>query len=189
MHFSCRPVWQGFMVICLALGMAAVSCLGADSATAGKAADDTASTDGKIQITADRLISDSANNQAEFVGNVHAIQGQTRITADSLKIFFSKKSAGDDTGPAQSLEKLVASGNVQIKFDNRLAVARQAVYITAERVLILTGPDATITSGENTISGEKITFYRTDGRFTVEGDGPGKPVKATFLPEEATGLE
>jgi lipopolysaccharide export system protein LptA len=141
----------------------------------------------KIQITADRLISDSEHNNAEFLGNVNARQGETTITADSLKIFFSGKSEQDGASPTQSLEKLVATGNVQIKFDNRLAVAQQAVYITAQRVLTLSGPEATVTSGDNTISGETITFYREDGRFTVEGGTNGR-VKAVILPEDS-GLE
>jgi len=137
----------------------------------------------KIHITSQRLISDHAKNVAEFIGDVHASQGETQISADSLKIFFSKKSGDDEASPAQSLDKLVATGNVEIKFDNRLAVARQAVYITAQRVLILNGPGARITSGENTIAGETITFYRADGRFIVDGG-----VTAFILPDEA-GME
>ena len=141
----------------------------------------------KIHISAERLISNTADNNAEFIGNVRARQGETLIISDSLKIFFSGKSEVGTTSPAQSLKKLVATGNVEIKFDNRLAVARQAVYITAQRVLILTGPGAMVTSGDNTITGETITFYRADGRFTVEGGSNGR-VKAVILPEES-GLE
>jgi len=141
----------------------------------------------KIHISSDRLISNTADNNAEFIGNVKASQGETLITADSLKIFFSGTSEGGPASPSQSLEKLVATGNVEIKFDNRLAVARQAVYITAQRMLILTGPGAMVTSGDNTITGETITFYRADGRFTVEG-GSNSRVKAVILPEES-GLE
>ena len=141
----------------------------------------------KIHITAQRLISDSNGNYAEFIGDVKVKQGETAISSDSLKIFFSGNSEAGDNSPAQSLEKLVASGNVEIKFDNRLAVARQAVYITAQRMLILTGPGAMVTSGDNTITGETITFYRDDGRFTVEGGSNGR-VKAVILPEES-GLE
>ncbi|MCB2145890.1 MAG: hypothetical protein KQI81_05395 [Deltaproteobacteria bacterium] len=141
----------------------------------------------KIHISSERLISNTADNNAEFIGKVRASQGETLITADSLKIFFSASSDGGTASPSQSLEKLVATGNVEIKFDNRLAVARQAVYITAQRMLILTGPGATVTSGDNTITGETITFYRADGRFTVEGGSNGR-VKAVILPEES-GLE
>ena len=141
----------------------------------------------KIHISAERLISNTADNNAEFFGNVRAKQGETLISADSLKIYFSGGSEAGSGSPAQSLKKLVATGNVEIKFDNRLAVARQAVYITAQRMLILNGPGATVTSGDNTITGETITFYRDDGRFTVEGGSNGR-VKAVILPEES-GLE
>ena len=142
----------------------------------------------KIHITAQRLVSDAGNNCAEFIGHVEAHQGDTQILADSLKIYFKGDSGKEQASATQSLEKLVATGNVEIKFDNRLAVARQAVYITAQRVLTLIGPGATVTSGDNTISGETITFYRDDGRFTVEGGGPGGRVKAVILPEDS-GLE
>lgn len=141
----------------------------------------------QIQITAQRLISNTRENLAEFIGNVQARQGETLITADRLKIYFSGESKGEDASPAQSLEKLVASGNVEIKFDNRLAVAQQAVYITAQRLLILSGPKATVTSGDNTITGQTITFYRDEGRFTVEGGSDGR-VNAVILPE-SSGLE
>jgi lipopolysaccharide export system protein LptA len=141
----------------------------------------------RIHITSQRLISDQAGNVAEFIGDVQAIQGDTSIRADSLKIFFSKKSDSSEGPASQSLDKLVATGNVEIKFDNRLAVARQAVYITSQRVLTLHGPGASVTSGENTITGETITFYRADGRFTVEGGTHGR-VNAVILPEES-GLE
>lgn len=141
----------------------------------------------KIHISADRFISNTADNNAEFIGNVRAKQGETLINADSLKIFFSGGSEGGSASPAQSLQKLVATGNVEIKFDNRLAVARQAVYITAQRMLILTGPGARVTSGDNTVTGETITFYRDDGRFTVNGGSSGR-VNAIILPE-GSGLE
>ncbi len=141
----------------------------------------------KIHISADKLISNTPENNAEFIGNVRAIQGKTLITADRLQFFFNGSTNPGDNPSAQSLERLVASGNVIIKFDNRLAVATRAVYITAKRLLTLTGPDATVTSGENTISGETISFYRDDGRFTVDGGSNGR-VKAVIMPGES-GLE
>ncbi len=173
------------MVFCLML----LPCLTSQGITASDSPPSTTADPEarKIHISAQRLISDTTHNQAEFIGNVRARQGETLITADSLKIFFAGKSEAGETSPAQSLEKLVATGNVEIKFDNRLAVARQAVYITAQRLLILTGPGATITSGDNTITGETITFYREDGRFTVEGGSNGR-VTAVILPE-TSGLE
>lgn len=182
--YRLRGLLTGFFLLAFMAGGWGSAMAAAESPSSGNPS----AAPQKIHITADRLISDSGNNQAEFVGNVRATQGKTRITADRLKIFFTGGSTASNAPSAQSIEKLVASGNVEIKFDNRLAVAKQAVYITAERVLVLTGPDASVTSGENTISGEKITFYREDGRFTVEG-GSGGRVNAVILPAETSGLE
>ena len=172
-------MWLGLALFFL---MVSSGIAGTEPSTQNPADPDTK----KIHITADRLTSSTTDNHAEFTGNVTARQGKTQIHSDSLKIIFSGKTASGNASPAQSLEKLVAVGNVEIKFDNRLAVARQAVYITAQRMLVLSG-EASVTSGDNTIAGETITFYRDDGRFTVEGGSKGR-VQAVILPEDS-GLE
>lgn len=134
-----------------------------------------------IHITSDRLISDNKAGYAEFIGNVKATQADTVITSDRLKIFYKKNIA--NKGPLsvseESIHKIVANGNVEIKFDNRVATAHQAVYNTETMVLVLSGNDAKIISENDSISGEKITFYRTDGRINVES-GNKKRVEAVF---------
>jgi lipopolysaccharide export system protein LptA len=74
---------------------------------------------------------------------------------------------------------MVSTGNVIIKFDDRVATSDQAVYMTETRILILTGPGSTIKSGNNSVTGDKITLYRNDGRIYVESSGE-KRVKAIF---------
>ena len=66
-----------------------------------------------------------------------------------------------------------------IKFDDRVATSDRAVYMTETKILILTGPGSTIKSGNNSVTGEKITLYRDDGRIIVES-GSEKQVKAIF---------
>ena len=139
----------------------------------------------KIHITADKMISDHETKYTEFIGNVTATQRDTVITADKLKIFLKRDMDNKKNSLAgdESIKKIVANGNVQIKFDNRVAVTQQAVYITETRVLVLSGADSKVISGNNSISGEKITVYRTDGRIQVEGD-KGERVEAVFYPGE-----
>jgi lipopolysaccharide export system protein LptA len=124
-----------------------------------------------IEITADRLISDSQNNLARFEGHVKAIQGDTTIEADHLQIHY--KSSGDAQAAvgANALSKITASGNVRIKFDNRLAVTDEAVYITDQRILTLTGSPARVTSGKDQVTGAVITLHRDSGRIEVQGGG------------------
>jgi lipopolysaccharide export system protein LptA len=134
-----------------------------------------------IHITSDRLISDNKAGYAEFIGHVKAIQGDTVITSDKLKIFFKKNIA--KKGPLSlnegSIQKIVANDNVEIKFDNRVATAQQAVYNTETMVLVLSGDNSKVISENDSISGEKITFYRMDGRINVES-GNKKRVEAVF---------
>jgi len=79
----------------------------------------------------------------------------------------------------ESINKIVAKGNVEIKFDNRVATAQQAIYNTETMVLVLSGNNSKIISENESISGEKITFYRIDGRINVES-GNKKRVEAVF---------
>ena len=139
----------------------------------------------KIYITADKLISDNTAGYAEFIGNVRANQGETVITADRLKIFY-KKHLADKNKPVigqEMIHQIVANGNVKIKFESRVAESQQAVYNTETNVLVLSGADSKIISENDTISGEKITFYRADGRIAVEG-GPQERVEAVFYAGE-----
>jgi lipopolysaccharide export system protein LptA len=142
----------------------------------------TAEKNSVIHITSDKLISYNKAGYAEFIGNVTATQKGTVITSDRLKVIFKKNIAGK--GPLsvneESIREIVAKGNVKIKFDNRVAVTQQAVYNTNTMVLVLTGEGSRITSGKDSISGEKITFYRADGRVNVES-GSKKRVEAVFF--------
>jgi lipopolysaccharide export system protein LptA len=139
----------------------------------------------KIQITADQLMSSGRDNYAEFIGNVELTQGTLVLKSDRLRIYyksadgFSKNSAFGE----QSIEKLVAYGNVIIRSDDRTAVTEQAEYSMSDKVIVLTGENSRVISGKNIIAGSKITLYRMEGRVKVES-GPGRRVKATFYQEK-----
>ena len=83
------------------------------------------------------------------------------ITADRLKVIFQKNIAnkGSLSVDEESIHELIAKGNVKIKIDNRVAVTQQAVYNTATMVLVLTGEGSKITSGKDSISGEKMVRF------------------------------
>lgn len=130
-----------------------------------------------IVITADRLISDTQNNLARFEGSVKAIQGDTTIEADRLTVHYKKEGNPQVAAGPDALSKITASGNVRIKFDNRLAVTDEAVYITDQRILTLTGSPARVTSGKDQVTGAVITLHRDSGRIEVQGGG-GSQVEA-----------
>ena len=139
----------------------------------------------KIQIKADTLVAYNEASYAEFTGSVMANQGTTQITSDKLKVFYSKtsdskgiKSSGDE-----SIKKVTASGNVVIHFENRTAYTSQAEYTPATKVIVLSGPNSKVTSGENYVSGEKITLYINEDRVVVERSKENQ-VEAVFYSGE-----
>ncbi len=139
----------------------------------------------KIHITADRMVVDNLARTAEFSGNVRAVQGTFVITSQSLKLYYR---TADSTGSvvsenSDSIEKIVAHGKVKILLDDKVATTATAEYRADTRVLVLLGAGSRITSAKNSITGSKITFYRTDERVIVEGQ-EDKRVEAEFFPEE-----
>jgi len=123
-----------------------------------------------IRITADKLVADNQKRSAVFSGSVKAVQGNTVITTDRLTLYYTSQGEATPSSQADSIERMEALGHVRIEFDNKVAVSNQAVYIIAERKLILTGQESKVVSGQDEIVGSKITFYRDNGRVALEGD-------------------
>jgi len=139
--------------------------------------------DDTVHVASDRMVMDMNRRIVDFIGNIHVTSRDSVITADRLKVYYKEGGftgnggAGDSS--EESIDKLVAVGNVVINFDNRVAVGEHAVYTTNNGILVLTGKEATITSDNNTISGEKITLHRRDGRVFVESSS-GERVRAVL---------
>lgn len=139
----------------------------------------------KIHITSDRLILNRDEESAEFKGNVKATQGKTVITSNSLKIYYSngtdrKKKSGSKEG---AIKKIYATGNVKIIMDDKIAFAQQAVYTSENSILVLSGGGSKIISNNDSVTADKITLYRKEGRIIIEG-GEKKRVEAILFPEK-----
>ncbi|MGB5985472.1 MAG: LptA/OstA family protein [Desulfobacterales bacterium] len=165
--------WIGCALLLLGLG-------GAVAAWAGNAPLVSSPPDsaGRIHITSDRMIAESPDEMVEFIGNVKATQGATTITSDRLKIYY--RGSLEESGQTQdSIRKIIATGNVIIRSESRLAVTDQAEYEAEAGTIRLIGPDSKVTSGNNTVTGERITMYRDTDRVSVE-KGSEKQVEAVF---------
>lgn len=92
-----------------------------------------------IEIAADQVVTDSTAHTAEFSGNVTATQGQTKITADRLILYYGSPKKGLKNESMNDINKIEAIGQVRILLDNRVAVSDQAIYTTFDRQLILRG--------------------------------------------------
>jgi len=140
-----------------------------------------------IQIVADELISYNEEKYAEFIGNVKVTQGNLAITSDKLRIYYqgelldTEKKGGDE----ELLKKIIATGNVKFSSEQFNAEAEKVEYDTATMTVILSGKNAKVTSGKNSITGSKITLNRKSGQVKVEGSA-NKRIKAEFYTNDKT---
>ena len=136
-----------------------------------------------IRITSDTLVIDNQANSADFTGHVKAVQGATEVTADKLTLYYHGSDQSKSGNRSDNIKKIHAQGHVRIALDNRVAVSEQAVYTTADRLLVLTGRNSQITSENNVITGNEIVFDRKSGRLKVDNKGEGQ-VKAVIQSDQ-----
>jgi lipopolysaccharide export system protein LptA len=144
-------------------------------------------TEEQIQIVADKLITNSAKKFAEFVGDVRASQGNLVINSEQLRIYYhdDPDRNKNQIGGQASIKRIIASGNVQVSFEEYRAESDQLEYDPDTQILVFTGENSTMTSGKNSITGSKISVNRKNGQIKVEGI-PHKRVKAVFYSKEKT---
>ena len=139
----------------------------------------------RLHITADNLVVNQNNRHIIFSGHVIALYEGKKITSEKLQVFYDDQ-AGTlpiDTVDNSGIKKIIASGNVEILFEDKTALCDQAVYIAATNSMVLTGKAVRLQSQTSYITGSKITIHQDSGQIIVDGDD-GKRVNALFQPEE-----
>ena len=135
-----------------------------------------------LQVTSDKMVAHQSEDMVEFIGNVEAVQEDSTLLADSVKIYFYP--SDQKTQDSQDrVKKIVAAQNVEYTAGERKAFADMAVYTTEDQILVLTGKSARLLTGSSWVSGQKITLFRKDNRAMVESAGNSR-VKALFNPED-----
>lgn len=137
----------------------------------------------KVYISADKLIADNNAQTAEFIGNVSLKRGNGVITAGRLIIYYERKTENKkvEADRKEMIKKFIARDNVRIKSDQIVARAETAVYSREDRTIILSGPNARVTKGNNSLAGTKITLYIDTEDVQVAG-GKKQRVEAVFGP-------
>jgi lipopolysaccharide export system protein LptA len=139
----------------------------------------------EIRITADKLFAEIDAGVIEFVGNVRAIQAETVIIADRLKIIYHPDAIKGETAALEpvSIKKIIAYGHVKINYNNIIAETQEAEYTMKSEVLVLKGEQSKVTQEGHSITGTLFTLHRSDGKLTVESSEKQR-VKAVFQPSE-----
>ena len=181
-HFILTPNrlrWFGTIALIAAMALLTDAARAADEPKVGQAETE------PIQIIADELISYNDDKYAEFIGNVKVTQADFTITSDKLRIYYQGELLDDEKkgGDEELLKKIIATGNVKITSEQYDAEADKAEYDTTSMTVILSGENAKVVSGKNSIAGSKITMNRKTGQVKVKGRGT-KRIKALFYTKE-----
>lgn len=117
-------------------------------------------TDDPVEVTADRLSVDQENGQAVFTGNVRAIQGTMKLSAERVLVVYS-----DDQSRIARLE---ASGGVMIISGADAAEAQTADYDIDAGTVVMRG-DVVLVQGENVMNAQNMTVDLNTGAARMDG--------------------
>jgi lipopolysaccharide export system protein LptA len=113
-----------------------------------------------VQVTADRMVSDSRSDQVVFTGNVEARRGGLYVKADRLEV---KQDRG-----TKKMAQMVAIGNVFIQRGEQSATAERATFLETEQKAVLTGNPHAV-EGSTEVWGEEMVFFLAEGNMIVTG--------------------
>lgn len=130
-----------------------------------------------VEITSDRLELDQASGTAVFTGTVKVGQGDLRMAADRIQVFYDQ--AGEtSTGTVQ---RMVADGNVTLANGSEAAEADHATYEVAQGTIQMRG-NVLLTQGQNALSSETLDIDLNRGTGQLQGR-----VQTIFVPGTRSG--
>ena len=124
--------------------------------------------DEPLHFNSNSLIFNQAKNIAELFDRVKITQGKSTLSAEYVKLVYSKTD--------NNLEKILAERNVELKSNTDIAKADKAVYSLIENSISLTG-NAQLVQGSNKILADQILIDTKTGLTQLLGG-----VKTVILP-------
>lgn len=149
-----------------------------------------------IEIASDNLEVLQDKQVAIFRGSVDVVQGDMRMRADELQVFYRDRNAQAPAGqrpaaprpavppPAAgtpdmgAITRLEAKGRVFLSSPEEQAQGDLATYDVEKKIVILTG-NVLLTKDKNVLKCEKVTMYQETGRSVCDA-GPNQRVRGVF---------
>ena len=149
-----------------------------------------------VSIDADKLVYYDKEQKAIYSGNVVVIQGETKMTCSVMTVFLDRsptpgangaaaEPAQGQSGPAagSGIKHLEATGPVTVVSKTQVATSDNGVYDKQENRVQLIG-HVTLSDGQNTTTGDKLTYDLKTGLATVDTGAKGSRVHGQFLPNQ-----
>ena len=152
--------------------------------------------DQPIAIESDQLDVDDRAAIATFSGDVSVEQGETRMRAQRLVVHYTQnqEGGGEEAQPASNMpggsseiERIEASGEVEIVSADQVATAQDANFDMATQVVVMTG-DVVLSQGPNVATGCRLTIQMETGVAQLQstdcpgGSGGGGRVRMLLTP-------
>src|SRR5690606_17768135 len=134
------------------------------------------------------LVLEQNQRIATFTGNVDAIQGDTALRTDLLRVFYTSEEERRASGSQQTVRLLEAEGNVIVTQPGETAEGDKGNYDLTAGKMVLTG-NVRLTRGKNVVRGDRLDVDRNPGVSVVSvsqatgAAGKQVRVRALFVPE------
>ena len=141
---------------------------------------------GPVSYSADTLEYFDAENRLVLRGDVDIVQGDARLRADSVTLFFAESAQPASEAPAGGqpaygagdIERMVADGDVFFVRPDQHARGNRAVYEPGQDRMIFSG-NVVVASADNIIRGETMTL-QISTRRTVIRPAAGERVRGVL---------
>lgn len=138
-----------------------------------------------ISFSADKVTTNLNQKIVVLTGKAIIFQEDKQINADQIEIDYSEtkietkpETKKDDSKKApnetQQIKKVTATGNVKISMGDRLAITEKAVFTAADKKIILTGKDSTVTAPEGKLTCDKIVIDQNTSISECIGSGKSR---------------
>jgi lipopolysaccharide export system protein LptA len=141
-----------------------------------------------IDITANEAEVVNSKCLAIWRGAAEALQGETRLRADTITVHQAAKGKGaDGQQSCGATQTVVADGSVYYVTPTQNARGDHAVYTAADDQIVMTG-DVIVVQGKNVARGDRLVIKVSTKQFTMEsrakGAGQRNRVRGVFYPDK-----
>lgn len=113
-----------------------------------------------VEVTADKLAVDQQTGEAIFTGNVVIGQGEMRLSADQVLVYYREDPSG--------VSRLEATGNVILVSGTDAAESERADYDVDDGTIVMTG-NVLLAQGPSALTADTMTVQLNDGTAQMSG--------------------
>lgn len=162
------------------------------AAAAAPASAQLSSTGGPIRYEADTLEYFDSERRLVLRGNVDLVQGDARLRADVLTLYFAPGAGGGAAaGPtgvgAGDIQRMIAEGRVYYVRPDQQARGNRAVYEVSSDSVTFSG-NVIVASATNVLRGETLVMQVSTGRTSLAPGARGR-VQGVFRPRSSGGSQ